>query len=529
MSLTPVPISALTAAVVPDNIHDDTITVVVDGGVDYKATIAQITGNSGNTVHENTYVAGVENTTSHNNQVAVGIDNILTGNYDYLVGVGINNTVSAYYGIAIGANNTVSDPTGGMGGAPEGYGNVACGYHNTASGYYQSVAAGYRNHASDASSTAIGSDNTASGYGSTACGYQNSATSRYSIALGHSNNASNTATITIGNNNSASSYGAIAIGAQNTSSGYVSVAAGYRCTASSDYSIAIGAALVVSPGGLGIGRHVAVFGANATAIGNQAVNRIDNTNNFSGINIIRQDTGSECGLEAISVYTGMESIIMTHNLDLTNTGEFEIDLPMGSKFYPNEVGVILTATTGATVQPTIYFGTTTAVGASTAFVADNRSPQITWESTVAGAAANGFQIVYQTGGSLSSNLAENQYVLTVPDGTSNSDITNFVGSDSNATTTNIAIASGGGDTNPQNTTGATFTFAGGVDASHSQTIKADVQTTGLTNAGDRQRFTTLVSSSGQTTLIAGTLSAANASFPARFYFKGMLVESQPTS
>ncbi|HEC61427.1 hypothetical protein LCGC14_0705780 [marine sediment metagenome] len=58
-------------------------------------------------------------------------------------------------------------------------------------------------------------------------------------------------------------------------------------------------------------------------------------------------------------------------------------------------------------------------------------------------------------------------------------------------------------------------------------LLAAVQTTGLTAAGHRQRFTTMVTSAGQTTLTAGvTVVATATTMLGRFYWKGLLVENE---
>ncbi len=131
---------------------------------------------------------------------------------------------------SVGYNNEAS---GNWGASSMGYRNFA-----TAS---RTSALGHKNTANDGGSSALGNNNTASGYGSTAAGYYNTASGTYSTAVGAQNLSSgNWGASSVGYRNHAKTSQSSAFGHKNVSNGRESSAFGSDNLTTSMESSAIG-------------------------------------------------------------------------------------------------------------------------------------------------------------------------------------------------------------------------------------------------------------------------------------------------
>ena len=178
-----------------------------------------------------------------------------------------------------------------------------------------------------------------------------------SVALGVYNTASGDYSAAIGWNNTASAYGAFALGVGSTASGYKSTASGYDCSASGAYSSASGYNTIA--GGVGstaIGISSSASGDYSTTIGAYSSARIEGTMT-STPQIIEHDRQTSPARMLLNL-AGPEIIFTTTVVDLKVAADISIPLPAGSHFFPNECGVIVTESTGLTVQPTVRFGIT---------------------------------------------------------------------------------------------------------------------------------------------------------------------------
>lgn len=139
----------------------------------------------------------------------------------------------------------------------------------------------------------------------------------------------------------------IAIGSENLALGLNSMAIGRHCSATATEAVAFGIRCIAS-------------GSGATALGNRAVARVSNTLNFGGLPIIRKDNGEAVGTEFIS-YSGTEAHFESKVLDLTVGQQYRVLLPIGPRFWIDEVGIeVVTAPPNPahiTATPYVSWGT----------------------------------------------------------------------------------------------------------------------------------------------------------------------------
>ncbi len=150
-----------------------------------------------------------------------------------------------------------------------------------------------------------------------------------SIAVGKNAICNDTDDIAIGNGANSSGTGSTAIGTGASANGGGSHAHGDGAQANANFS---------------------------NAIGSVATTNIENSTNISGVIITRKDDGTiftdETRFGAGSLVT-----IMTAEMDLKTTTDYQIDIPSGALFYPDEVDLILTTIGGTvTAQPFIRAG-----------------------------------------------------------------------------------------------------------------------------------------------------------------------------
>lgn len=297
---------------------------------------------------------GRYNSIFSNQSIAIGANNTIGIGSTTSTFVGWNNTTdsNAVNSGAFGTANSFANYTGG--GSQSSF---AIGHSNKIG-----ILSGGVSALSASNALAIGSLNQASSDNCQVFGYGNftglnNNTVRSAIAIGILNNTSSNYA-TLNNSTGVISGGApvpyllgpvginsIAIGSENLTLGLNSIAIGRHCFSTGDEAVSIGIRCVAS-------------GTASTAIGNRAVSRVDNTLNVGGLPIIRKDNGEAAGTEFTS-FSGMPAIIQSKTIDLTTAVLYLIQLPIGPRFWIDEVGieVVTNTVTSVTATPFVSWGT----------------------------------------------------------------------------------------------------------------------------------------------------------------------------
>lgn len=207
------------------------------------------------------------------------------------------------------------------------------------------------------------------------------ATNAYDLAvsIGNYARAVQQGAISIGDESLAAQY-AITLGYQATS-GAASVAIGYRAYAMAYDGVAIGENATVHTGtGNGYGNTAIGYNSEAggdvsrcTALGALAVNRISDSYVITGLSLVRKDNG-ENAAQANRYFTGAQSIVFSAEISLKTllNDAVSFAIPAGATFFPDELGLVITSSSGVTGNPSVSFGVTgntTSLLASTAVTA----------------------------------------------------------------------------------------------------------------------------------------------------------------
>jgi len=346
---------------------------------------------------------GGTNAAVFDNCVAVGYDNLAgdaAANYGQCVAMGRSNFAYDQSSVAIGILNNcqnaaanIADATGVIINDPQvisvnGANSVSVGIANTviSANALRSCLFGFKNQTTRPDNVLLGIKNTGSGVApattSVAVGFTNGAAGSYGVALGSLNAASGANSNMVGYDNAGTGANGSCFGrSNNVGTGVSAVALGVMNNVNApanlndttgaiinDPQLGVNAginSLCVGAGNLASGLRSNAIGfksnasaTGATAIGDRAINRIQETTNISGAIIIRKDDG-EVIADALRVFAGAEDIILTDEIDLTAIADHTITLPAGCSFWFTEAGIILTELTGAiTTQPTVHFGIT---------------------------------------------------------------------------------------------------------------------------------------------------------------------------
>lgn len=139
-----------------------------------------------------------------------------------------------------------------------------------------------------------------------------------------------------------------------------SIAIGFAASADGDGALAVGQS--VYAGGhesiaLGDGSEVVLFADGGLAIGNTEVETL-NTLQVGALFAVSKNNRAYTEANAAWRMSSAASVIMSQPLDLKTLQTHTIPMPTGVTFFPEEVGVIITAASGVTGQPTLRFGIT---------------------------------------------------------------------------------------------------------------------------------------------------------------------------
>jgi len=220
-------------------------------------------------------------------------------------------------------------------------------------------------------SVAVGVDAQASGdidfIGATALGRWGYAVGDYSVAVGYDAWAQKLSSTAVGGFAYSTERWGVAVGLQAKSEadyatvcGAWSVASGVGAVVLGPYSTASGeAATILGPYGTAAGPFSVGLGGTIIPVSAERVFQVE---------ALPAVPRSASGSQANAAYrmTGCQSVIMSQPLNLLNTQTHTIPVPSGSTFFPEEVGVIVTAADTVSGQPTIRFGIT---GAETQYLA----------------------------------------------------------------------------------------------------------------------------------------------------------------
>ena len=219
--------------------------------------------------------------------------------------------------------------TANTGGLPPANFSVSVGYCTNVGACYSS-AFGVKSTAGGKCSTAVGVDSCAEGCRGVGVGYNAVATTENAISIGIITIATQCEAVALGYNASSTGCGAVSVGCGTQSSGTRSTAVGHYSCATAEY---------------------------ANAIGNYGTSRIACTTNIGGALIIKKDAGETEGLDFMQ-FSGVETVLMTKEVDLKSVAATTITLPTGARFWINEMGILSTCVDTLTTQPEISIGIT---------------------------------------------------------------------------------------------------------------------------------------------------------------------------
>ena len=224
-------------------------------------------------------------------------------------------------------------------------GTVAQGW-NTGARVFAGVTAGtlerlIQNDSANTGALAIGGA-TATANNSVSIGSAASASAADQVVIGRLADSSGSGSLAVGNNAEALAEGAVALGIRTFCDGlYTSIAIGDTAWASDTDAIAIGWSSDAA-------------GAESVAIGMQAATVADHVFVTSALPAV---TGSPTAQSTAAWRNSAAGVVITSNvLNLKNAQTYQIPLPAGVTFFPDEVGVLIVAADTVTVQPTVQFG-----------------------------------------------------------------------------------------------------------------------------------------------------------------------------
>jgi len=219
---------------------------------------------------------------------------------------------------------------------------------------------------------ALGGLSSATGSYATAYGYLALANYNNAIALGYSSNADALDALCVGYGTNVYAQRSAAIGRSVNVNGEESIAAGRSVTSYGNQTVLIGAGgFVEDAGAVAIGKDVYAGGVDSVAIGTLAdvdfgvvggvaigATGVITTRSMqaAALPVVPRANGLEA--DAYWKMAGSASIICSAVLDLKTLQTYTITMPAGVTFFPEEVGVIVTAASGVTLQPFVRFGAT---------------------------------------------------------------------------------------------------------------------------------------------------------------------------
>lgn len=197
---------------------------------------------------------------------------------------------------------------------------------------------------------------TPGGYG-VCIGYTAHLRGEYSLSIGYQNDIDGSYSTGVGTGTDigAGTYSCV-YGALTTSSASYATSLGAKANTTNTYATAVGylaQATAISATSLGEGAQAS--GSSSTALGMDSRSRIEKTHNTTGPSIVRKDITET---DEVLFFSAQENVIFSEEVSLLSTGtnKSSITIPAGSHFFVDEVGFVVTSSSGVTVQPEISFG-----------------------------------------------------------------------------------------------------------------------------------------------------------------------------
>lgn len=171
------------------------------------------------------------------------------------------------------------------------------------------------------------------------------------IAIGRDTDAKQQS-ICIGRNAHSLDGDCVSIGANTEAAAYDSIVIGQWAKTTDQAN---------SYGDIAIGAYAEAHGSSdlyTIMIGADMVNRIGQTHVIGGPALVKKDVGESVAI-AFRQYASQENLLFSKEIDLTQTAADDVavlNLPAGASFYPDECGLVITASDTVTAQPQVSFG-----------------------------------------------------------------------------------------------------------------------------------------------------------------------------
>lgn len=347
--------------------------IAIGYGTDATGTQSIAIGKLSQATSGSSIAIGSNSVSSGNNSIA--IRGTSAGNDSISIGVSSVIHSSALYSVILGPTNNIT--IGGSGRS------IVIGNSSTTSSTY-AIVLGSSASSTGNSSVVVGRSATSSRENTISIGRSANTRSVGSICIGYSSRTFHTSSVnaiaigksaTVGHT-SFFSTGGIAIGYgskaySNSFQSYYAIAIGFNSVAASSGPVALGQqSSATAADSVAIGRNAYATQSASIGLGASARAEVEFTIQTQATSIIRKDSGL-VGTNSFIWGAANESVVMTKEISLKTAATTTITVPTNSRFYPTEVGLILTTLGGTiTTQPDISFGIT---GTNNKFVTQTTS------------------------------------------------------------------------------------------------------------------------------------------------------------
>ena len=215
-----------------------------------------------------------------------------------------------------------------------------------------------RNNATGNLSVAAGDSAAAAGEWSVAVGVSASAAGAIAVALGRAANAAGQASVAVGQSCDSLATGTISLGNAAYAEFEDSISIGtfsYAGITTGNNAIAIGSyAGADVADALAVGAGSLAEGAGSIALGHDSRISADNCLMAAALPVVNRYPSAQASAAWMNTSSG--AVITSGALNLKTAQVYEIPIPAGVTFFPDEVGIIISLASAVTVQPTVQFG-----------------------------------------------------------------------------------------------------------------------------------------------------------------------------
>jgi len=195
-----------------------------------------------------------------------------------------------------------------------------------------------------------------------------------SVAVGHDAYTEGANCVVVGNGSyaeTANEQCTVGFGAYTSAAG--ACALGTSASVSGAESVALGAYTgVTAADAVALGNYAAVTGAGSVAVGSYAAAAAAHIAVTAALHAV--PSGNPDATDVAWKKSAAGTVILSRAIDLKTTQTIDIPIPSGVLFFPDEVGVIVTAVDTVTGQPTLRYGIT---GAETQYLAATATSGLT--------------------------------------------------------------------------------------------------------------------------------------------------------